>query len=72
MTTVTKVKRSVCYYSSRVMIIVTFKVAQHKIVIFHFKNNEISTTVNMRFEVASVLHCFISLKYKTSGLKNTH
>lgn len=50
---------SVCYYSSRVMIIVTFKVTQHKTVIFHFYNNGISTTVTMRFEIA----CFLSLKY---------
>lgn len=63
---------SVCYCSSRVMVIVTFKVTQHKTVIFHFKNNGISTTIVMRFEVASVLCCFLSLKCKTSGLKSTH
>lgn len=61
-----------CYCSSRVMVIVTFKVTQHKTVIFHFKNNGISTTIVMRFEVASVLCCFLSLKCKISGLKSTH
>lgn len=63
---------SVCYCSSRVMLIITFKVTQHKIVIFHFKNNGTSTTVIVRFEVASVLFCFLSLKCKASDLKSTH